>query len=207
MKHVFKAFTLVLAFVLVGFTGELQAQKIMDKLVEDCCAEIKKKDLSKSNDIQKELQDIMMMVFVQNIDGLTKEYGADIANEDKMSKMGEELGMRLVVECPEFMAVAIQMAADDPSLLEDDDDSPSTNSVSGTFQGVEGEDFVMVKIKDSKGKTQSFLWAEPFENAGKLTNARSLKNKEVTVTYEVREFYNGKADDYQEVRVITGISF
>lgn len=199
-KSITLSFSFLLAFMFMG--QQLDAQKLMDKLSDQACDQIKNldKDLTAA-EAEKALENVMVNVVMKNYSEISKEYNLDIANasEEDFVKIGEDLGMKLATDCPAFLTLAIQMGAGEM------EEESASNTIEGQFLGVEGDDFVFVTVKDSAGKTQKLFWGASFSGDGDLMNAKKLKGKSVVVSFTEKECYNAKLKDYSTLREITSL--
>src|SRR5690606_3010897 len=86
---------------------------------------------------------------------------------------------------------------------EDEDDVPSTYTISGKITKVEGADLITYHIKSDDGKTYKVVWYRNFEGSEELVDdPKSIVGKKVTITVEDVECYIPKAKGYYSVKEI-----
>jgi len=197
--------SLVIAFFFISST-QISSQTAMDKMASDACVKIKDLDLDKMSgqEVEKALENIMVAAVMENYTQLSKEEDIDIttATEADFEAIGEKLGMKLLSDCPEFFNVAMKMGMEE--VEEEVESGEFFKTVEGKFIGLEGEEFVYVKIKDASGKTHKLLWTGEFPG-DELVTSKKLKGEKVKVTYTEGEYYNGKSKDYVTVKEITAL--
>ncbi len=231
-----KSILLFLSLItVINVTAQITKDSLHKKMIKEVCAEITKKDLSKLNkdNMQTELSMMMMPAFMNNMNEIETVYGGGIADKKVMSKLGQELGMKLAFECPAFMTFAIKMTQDkdmaklmtgndDKKVIEEDEESPKviytppvvtskskvileTTAVSGKLLAINQGDITTISVKGADGKTEKLYWLEYFENAEAFQkNIPSLINKSVKFSYKAIDVYNAAKKEYKYIMVITG---
>lgn len=201
--------TIALTGALMVLAQPLVAQEaLLDKLADAACECISKKDTeSMSNeDLQMQLGFCIMEAVSANQAAFEKEYGAlDPSDQSAMTKLGEQIGMKMAFKCPNIiMKLAGQQP---PQNMNVPAPAKAKGAISGSFEGVSGEDIATITIREANGRTQKFLWMGYFKGSDVLMeNPGSLKGKSVTVEYETIEVYSPKAKEYFDRKKVTGLS-
>lgn len=197
---------LVLSILLLGVSFFGQTDKQLDKIADGTCSCMSKKDLKKGEQQQLELELGLCM-----FEAMT-DLGMDIPlnNEKKMTKIGEQVGIRLAMDCKPFLEVIGGIMEDDPEYMMDlmsENEESVTDYFYGELIKIENNQFVTIELKEDGGKTQFFYWFEYFEGANLLKDApNSLMNKGFKVEYEEKEVFLPKYQEYIKIKVIKSLA-
>lgn len=205
-------FMIVVGIMVAAITGQAQNSKdsLMKLVTKDVCDELSTKNLSGKNmdEMQMEIGLAFMPALMKHKEALEKEIGGDVTGKDGMEKMGQEIGMRLVTECPAFLKL---MSSMDPSAMGKPDVIRTTvgsASIKGTLVKVVPGELTHLLVKDSKGKTVKIWWMDYFDGSDDMAdNPQKIINKKVTVDYTEKEVYSAALKQYIKIKVATGISF
>jgi hypothetical protein len=202
--------TMVIAVITVSSQAQNSKDSLMKLVTKDVCDELGTKNLTgKSMDeLQMEFSLAFMPALMKHKDALEKELGGDVTDKAGMEKMGQEIGMRLVTECPAFLKI---MGSMDPAAMEKPTRSPvamSGTTIKGTLLKVVPGELTHLLIKDTKGKTVKVWWMDYFDGSDDMAdNPQKMTNKKVTVNYTEKEVYSAALKDYVKIKVATGVSF
>jgi hypothetical protein len=101
----------LLAGAVLVFTPSF-SQKVTKKVTKEICDCFNKIDVKSPNEALKQESDACMMQgIMNNLEGLVKEYKIEEGDEAATEKMGTDIGMRLVKECPAFLTIYVAMEA------------------------------------------------------------------------------------------------
>lgn len=188
-------------------TAQTQKEALVKKMTADVCDDLSKKDFSGKT--KEELQFEVGMSFLPVLTKYEKElkevYG-EIGTEGLMEKIGEELGMRLVVDCPAF----VKAIAENKDVMQSGATRKSTkankSTINATLLKVVSGEFSHVLVKDANGKQIKIWWMEYFDGADELaSNPQTMVNKKFSVTYTEKEVYSAQMKDYIKIKVLTSI--
>jgi len=202
---------LIVATFIIGTStfSFAQSEKEVKKASALTCDCIEKKDLKNASaeKIQMELGLCMIESFsVLEIDIL-------LTNEKKMEELGGKIGLDMVSNCPSFVELMGNMMSDDPEgmveLMEENDqfavkETNEIKSITGKLTEINRDQFVSINIENENGKKTVLYWFEYFPGANAL--AENEIGKSVNISYEEREYYMPKFDQYITIKVITQIS-
>ncbi|KGE84925.1 MAG: hypothetical protein ACE362_23825 [Phaeodactylibacter xiamenensis] len=211
MKNIL-ATALLGAFMLLSST--VNAQKallddiLLDVLADDACHCISKKDIDNMSvdDLQMQLSICLMEAVGANQAAFENQYGElNPSDQAAMTKLGEQIGMKMAFKCPN---VIMKLAGQQPPQgMNAAPAAQATGTVSGSFEGISGDDIATITIKEANGRTQKLLWMSYFKGSDALIqNPGSLKGKTVTVEYETIEVYSPQAKEYFDRKKVTGLS-
>ncbi len=186
---------LLLAISLFGL--QANAQDIYDKMaVETCeCIHLKKLDMDKVS--ASELKMSMGVCILQSYSLHSSEIKLDIGNDEATEKLGEDIGMKMISHCPDFI-IALGSKTDEKS-------QETYASVSGTLTEIKTEQFVSITVKDDKSRVFNFLLLDYFDTAALFTENQLKKNDKVTVSYTETELYDPKSKEFRYYKIITGL--
>jgi hypothetical protein len=125
--------------------------------------------------------------------------------------------MQLVLSCPAFMKMSMEMSKD-PKAMEklqnkaknlnkvDKEETADSDEVIGSLASFTPADISSIMVKEKNGKTSKLYWMEYFENADNfMTNMKKYLNKKVSVSYIVRDVYDAVKKTYKSIKVITSL--
>lgn len=195
------------SFVAISANGQTQKAKdsLMKVMVAEACSEIKKKDFStlQKDEIEMEIGMAIIPVFSTHADGIKEILNLDITDGENMKEFGQTLGMKLAMECPDFMRI-VSGSKTFKDEFKKEGSSKSTFTVSGTLVKVVPGELTHFIIRDAQGKTEKIWWMEYFDGADKLKDAKNL-NKSITIKYKESEIYSAAMKDYIKIKIAIGL--
>ena len=198
----------ILLFTCVSFAQAvppLQAE-LLKKLAREACQEIKQVDFSqKTEDEMKLALGLpLVTVFGRHQDEL-KAAGYNLLDAKSSEKLGNDVGVQLVFECPDFMNTMVKNSKVITDIAQRNKQGAS-GVISGSLLNIAGGDFSYLQVADDKGKIEKLWWMEYFDGANILAvNPQNRLNKPIKVHYVEREMFNSTLKDYVKIKVITGI--
>lgn len=195
-------------FILIIFISNFfgQSDKQLDKIADYTCSCMTKKDLKKGEQQQLELELGLCMFEAMTDLGLE----IPLNNEKKMTKIGEQIGLRMAMDCKPFLEIVGGMIEEDPDgMMEmmNEKDDVLTDYFYGELTKIDNNQFTTIELKEDGGKTQIFYWFEYFDGANLLKdNPSSIMNKELKLEYEEKEVYLPKYQEYIKIKVIKSLS-
>lgn len=183
------------------FLNAQNRDSLLVQMARETCTEIKSKDFSKisAEDLEMELGMAMMPLFAKYSNEIRDVFNVDLANQSDVTAFGQEIGIRLVTECPEFIRIFANRK--NGQTVES---SAGTGTVTGKLQKVVDGEFTHILVKDQRGKIEKLWWFDYFEGAEFLRDKSNL-DKSFRVSYTEREVYSSMLKDYVKIRVITGM--
>lgn len=209
--------------------AQITKDSLIKKMVKECCIEIKKKNFStvdRSN-YETELSMMMIPVFLKNASEIEEVYGAKFTDKTAMRKMGEDIGMKLVLDCPEFMSKMMELGSASKVIKGFDSElAPNAKDVAeptpyalpplpneetqavekGTLVAINPGDITTLTIKTASGKTEKLYWLDYFENANDLqTNQSKYVGKKIQYSVTEQQVFNAAKKNYKTIKVISMI--
>lgn len=203
MRKIFIAPFLFLTFSAFG-------QSTMDKTVTESCDCITASD-AVVVDYDSYLNLIIQCAspaIVKNTEALTRELGiTQMDNMEAIEKIGEEVGERLVLECPRFSEITFKVLGEDPTLMEvaldEYDDEENEMIEQGTIVNISKDIPCQVTLKTNSDETLNFFWIEPIDVDDQyVLSPDKLKGKKVNIVYYYAEIYDAKNGNYQSKKVL-----
>lgn len=191
----------------------VQQDSVINAIVTTACEELAKPEWNEKTpeQLNRDLQFYFGMQMFGNMPSFEKYFDTKIGDTDKMDKIGEQLGLKLVSDCPVFMALSLK-ASPEGALQEEMDGEGFEEEVyefpemKGTFLAVTGKDFATIEIKGDDGKKYAFLWFAQFEGSELLeTDLKALKGKRVSIEYNEFEHYVPSKKSYQVIKEMASI--
>lgn len=196
-------------FALIGlFAGLLTpatAQDIKDKLAAEACDCIGEKDTDgmSTEDLQMQLSMCLMEAVGNNQAAFQEEYGTlNPSDQETMQQLGQDIGMRMVTKCPQYMMKLANQQAPPASAAPE-----QKNVLSGTVKAVGGDEVGIVTVVEDNGRSHKLLWLDFFPGSDRLQNASEAIGKKVMVEFQEMEIYSPKAQEYFKRKKIVGIRF
>ncbi|MCB0633252.1 MAG: hypothetical protein R2824_18145 [Saprospiraceae bacterium] len=182
-----KTFIVLLCVTTVGTSLQAQSDELLDAIAQETCDCFGKKDVSalSTDQVNMELGMCMMESLGKRPNAMS-ELKLDYTDQAAMQKFGEQIGTRMLGKCPNLM---MKMATAQQGTTE-----PAAGmQISGTFKGVEGDDFAFLIIEGDDGTSYRLLWLGEFDGADQLEMA---KGKPVKVSYQEISCYSPAMKKY-----------
>jgi hypothetical protein len=188
---------LLLVFIFCSIFGFSQTQEEISSLAQktcDCLA-VKTIDFKDKSAVQVALG-LCLMDGIQNLN-----LQVELSDEGAMRELGRKVGVVMVGKCPSVFEVLIKDEINKRS-------SDGGNSVSGKVKAVEAKDYLTITLVEDTGREHKILWIHYFEGSDQyVQDPRSLKGKNVTIDYTMKEVYLEKSKEYvtskQVVKMVT----
>lgn len=196
----------IILFVSAGGYSQdtLRAKKdsIMKVMSREVCKEIvaAKGDITAEN-LEMSLGLIMMRLMAENTSELQDLFQLNIGDQESMTKFSQDLGMRLVIECPEFM----QLVAGKANSQQTEKNEKKTSTLSGSFEKLVPGDITYFLVRAANGKVEKIYWLEYFDGANLLEGKKKPEGK-ITVQYFEMEVYSAGIKEYVKVKVAAGVT-
>ncbi len=176
---------------------------LMKALTADLCAEIgKNKDDLKGENFEMSLGLIMMGAISDKATELQSVFNLDFSNNESMSEFSEEVGMKLAIECPDFLRLVAekQNLSNAPPVA-----VKKISTITGTLEKIVPGEFTFLQVRSENGKMEKIYWMEYFEGANLLTG--NIKNgRKILIQYRETEIYDSASKEYKTIKVAAGIS-
>ena len=167
MKHFFLLLLIALLLNLATF-AQAKKDSLLKVIAGEVCAELNSNNegFKSKEDLAANLGLAMLPSFSKHQEELKEYFDADLANASSMEQFGEQVGMRLVTECPQFL----NLFKDNKEAfmeLADGTKAKSSGTVSGTLLKIVPGDFTYFIIKSDNGKSEKIWWQEYFKGSEK----------------------------------------
>jgi len=201
-KHI-----LLFTFLAAGLFGN--AQKDKDKAYERMaqfvceCVNNKGEDLKNATQSQFEMAFGVCLFKAYNQDvEYYKNKGIKLNTDDNaMESLGEEIGMKMAVYCPEMLMSMAAFYMDDEDIVEAAEELLRIN---GFIATVEEGTFYTLIVKGEDGRTYKMLWLTYVNNHDLLLEAVTNK-KTYTFTYYETEMYDNRINEYRNMLIVDAI--
>jgi len=196
---------LPIAFLLCSIHALIaQPTPALDKVTKLTCeCFTKQKDKIKNQaDAEKVIGICLFQSGQDKIAALQKELRIKTLNEAGGRKIGEAVGIKLATNCPEFvskMIAATSITTEDKTKLT----ATEKSNYIGEIVQVETNGYTFIHIKNEAGRVSKFLWLEYFKGSDAYKqNPQTLVGKNVEIQWQLIEIYDGKLNDYMQVKEI-----
>ncbi|MEM6720086.1 MAG: hypothetical protein AAF611_12250 [Bacteroidota bacterium] len=207
-------------FILLCFTvSTVNAQKgkdskdaVLEDVTNDVCNCIsgKVKQGISQKDIEVQLGLCLIKSYGKFKDRIDKYMNITFDDPRSMELFGQEIGMKMISLCPDtFMTFAKDMIEEEVDTYRPSKRASASASavtlVSGEVTKLTRDQFNVVSFRDSNKRTYKFLWMEYFDGQELLNDMRNLKRKQVEISFENKEMYDPKLEDYRTFKVLRKI--
>lgn len=112
-------------------------------------------------------------------------------------KLGEIIGARLALNCPEIIVAA------SAGIPQEEDENQFT---SGKVTAINKDTFVVLNLKDETGKSEKYYWLTFIESNWDLQNSyKQLEGKNVAIEFYQLELFDSRIEEYRMVNIITSL--
>lgn len=204
-------------FFLLFITQISFAQKkdaIISKIAEETCDCIEKKKMNPETDSYEDYKMALGVCMLDSYQIHSSKFSnrdkVDLTNHEEMRSFGEEIGIKMVKFCPNFMLEVGE------KKINYDEDLANKNEiniveeeidpfVTGTVFQIKADQFISFSIKETSGKTNEFILLNNFNNSFLLTEKLLKPNDIVDVYYYETELFDAKINKYITYKVVTDI--
>lgn len=135
---------------------------------------------------------------------IKKDYKLNMDNVEEIESKGEKLWANIAIKmatvCPKSFSKLADEGKDEAVA------AVATSSLEGVVTQIEKNLFVTFYVKDASGKITKLYWLSFIESSLDLTTKyNTLLNKKVTFTYETKDFFDPKINDFRAFNIITQI--
>ncbi|UYW02228.1 hypothetical protein K5I29_04815 [Flavobacterium agricola] len=179
----------------IAFAQKLSKPELLEHIAKNICEELAKPGVDIHNDTA------MGLFLLKNVgdykDDVIYYFGTDgTIGIETMQRFGEEIGMRLAIECPDaFTALFTDEEANDTAY----------QTAFGRFDKIQNKQFLSFTIKENSGKTTEFYLLNDFESAYLLTDNQLKKNDVVELTYFESSLYDPKLKQFRIFNIVSFI--
>ena len=181
------------------------AQTYRDQVAEKTCACIEKRTAVTKRPPSNEELGICLLIAVKPYHKEVKQdlgidIVRDIENEEKMTRLGVEMGFSLAEKCPAVMAKVFAEAGGEASS------ASNIQYFSGTVQKIETESYTVLYLQGDNGTlTKFYLISEVESNVDIPSEYRELQGKSLNVSYYQSQIFDHRINDYRLVNVLTSL--
>ena len=207
-------------FFLLLITQISFAQKkdaIISKIAEETCDCIQKKKMNQETDSYEDYKMALGVCMLDSYQNHSSKFSnrdkVDLTNHEEMRSFGEEIGIKMVKFCPNFMLEVGEkkITYDNGSVnknknyKEEVEEEELDPFVTGTVFQIKADQFISFSIKETSGKTDEFILLNNFNNSFLLTEKLLKPNDIVDVYYYETELFDAKINKYITYKVVTDI--
>jgi hypothetical protein len=196
---------LSITLCLFSFILSAQSPEILDKLTENACDCLSKKDMSKIDPANLRLEMGLCIIGALEIIPKDERDKINIKDNTQMRKLGDGIGIRMANKCPNVV-VEIASMRQHEKVKESTNPPPPADwgKIEGTVKEVIEGEFVTVVITDNNQREQRLIWLGHFNGeTDYIANPQLLKGKKVEINYATQDRYVVKMHDYITYKQIT----
>ena len=201
---------LIASFSVIANAQDTDSKEaVLEDVTKDACECVSKKVASgtiSQKDIEVELGLCLIGSYSKFKNRVEKYMNVSLEDDASMEEFGREIGMQMITTCPDtFMAFAKDLVEEEVENIKNNKETvekADINSITAEIVGLKEGQFNIVSFKGTNKRVYKLLWMEYFEGAELLSEMKKLKNKKLKVSYENREMYDSKLEDYRSYKVI-----
>lgn len=183
------------------FGQNLTKDELVSKLSEETCSCMSTQEIKKDN-----LDMILGLCMLKSVNkheaDVDKHFGKNIiTNKPVLEKLGEEIGMKLALNCPSFLKLVMES---DEDLFEVEDEETDLQ-INGVFKKTFITNFLTVEVVESSGKKHELIVLHDFDNAFLITDEVLKQNNKITVSYYELDIYDIKSKRFVTHKIISDI--
>lgn len=180
----------------------IYSQDKKEILAEKTCECLKTKNFEHKN--KEEIQMELGLCMLTEAKKLKIEI--DLKDNSSIEKLGEEVGLKMAVICPEsFVKYLSQEAKDGSSLM---DDYKENKKINGIITKFTKDDLAYLFVKTAEGREVKLILLEYFINAENLIEQpKELVNKKVSIEYKEVEYYLPRIGEFVKMKEIKSLTF
>lgn len=205
MRIVFS--TLILLCFFSAYSQKSEKEKYLHLLAKKTCECVEARKLSDSlsaENLQTEMGLCIIKGYSSNIALGEKMYGKIIGNDSLAEKLGEEVGLKMITECPDTFKKLVN-AYSEVKTEQTQPPAVFNPSLLGKVIEIKKGDFIVLSLMDSSKRIHNFIFLMPFEGADLLISNSLKKNDDVEVKYFEEEFYDPKLKDYKYYKILQSL--
>lgn len=206
MKH----FIVLSFFLLATSTAFSQKEDFWDDIANKTCECINNKDFEGKTDTEIKM-DLGLCIF-SSIEGYEKElkkfFNTDFEIIEHAERLGEIVGMRMAITCPEVFERFMS-----PGLIDEFEEKNektievSTKTTVGEVKKINENEFISFDIQTARGVTEKFYWMSEVQSDFDFqNNYEDLEGASVYIEYEKKYLFDPRIKEYKSFNVITNIS-
>lgn len=178
------------------------SQKYLETISELSCECISKiSDDVKPDEFNMKLGLCMIEASLPYQKQLKKNFKIDLEeiNESVGEKLGKLIASKMISDCPDLLIIASQKIN-----LSNEKKENLQGEITGKITKVSSDNQVVISLVDAKGKYMKFLWQTFIEsNFNLMNNYKDLVDKNVSIEYVEKEFFDPKIREYRKYNVIS----
>lgn len=198
-----------LSLFLMFFSTAVFAQisdAVLDSIANQTCLCLKEKNNNTTTD-RKKFQMIVGLCIIEsyrkNENLVAEKDRVSISDSDGLGKIGELVGMKMVLYCPDFILKLSEMSDEESNSNEENTTKKSIfNPIEGVLLDIKTEQFVTFVFKDNKSKIHTILLLDYFDTAHLFRENQIKKNDKIRINYIEHEMYDPQIKDFRNFKVM-----
>ena len=191
-------------------TVSASAQDVLDKIAKESCGCATQLDTTLNEEERNmQLGLCMLQSAMPYQKELKKKHGIDLNNIDRDGeKFGQMLGMRLAVQCPEFVALMARMSEEDEVAEEVAPATPMlpTSTLEGALSTVKSAQFLTLVIRKEDGSSVELLFLDHADGVDQvLRKPDQGRGTTGTWTYATQDLFDPVSRSYRPFYVVKGV--
>lgn len=181
------------------------SQDVLAVIAKETCQCLEAKKAKEPNlsaaDFKTEVGVCMIKSYTDHMSEFKPSEKVDFTDEEGMSKLGENVAIKMLQICPDMILELGRSAIDEGKEEVQKEDA----FLLGEVIDVKWEQFVTLQLKDQTGRNYSFLLLDSFDTAPLLTNNEIKKKDKLKVSYTEVELFDSKAKEFRYFKILTKI--
>lgn len=181
------------------------SQDVLAVIAKETCQCLEAKKAKEPNlsaaDFKTEVGVCMIKSYTDHMSEFKPSEKVDFTDEEGMSKLGENVAIKMLQICPDMILELGRSAIDEGKEEVQKEDA----FLLGEVIDVKWEQFVTLQLKDQTGRNYNFLLLDSFDTAPLLTNNEIKKKDKLKVSYTEVELFDSKAKEFRYFKILTKI--
>jgi hypothetical protein len=192
-----KIFLLIVLF----FNHVTYSQDVLNIIAKETCECLNAKKAKSENFTGKELKTAVGLCIIKSYSDHSSEFKGEekvkFNDKDGMSKLGEDVAVKMLGICPEMIIELGKYETDDVA------DAKEDAFILGEMIDIQSEQLTTLQIKDQNGRKYNFILLTYFDTAPLLTNNEIKKKDKLKVSYTEIELFDSKAKEFRYFKILT----
>jgi hypothetical protein len=189
----------ILFFLLISLN--VYSQDVKEVIAKETCECIAKFDIDSmtSSDLELKYGLCMLESYNNYIGEFAENEKLDFLNNVQMVKFGEEIAVKMLIFCPDFI-LKLGESYDSSEKVEE-----TEPVIKGVYYGSEIETFYTIFIKQSNGETTELVVLDYFDNVYLITDKLINNNEKLEVSYYEADLFDAKLNKFISAKIVTDI--
>lgn len=199
-------FLLTIFVTTIGFAQDKDSKdKVLNEITQEVCECVSEQNIGEltKEEVEMQLGLCMMKSYGNYKERLDKFMKVTLDDSNSLEALGQEIGFKMLEMCPTtFMTFAKDLIEDEINEQKTPKAATNISSITGEVVKITKDQFNVLTFKGENKREYKLLWLEYFEGQELLSDLKELKNSTIKISYESKEMYDPKSEDYRTYKIV-----